>query len=486
MKSICESAHCADRPIKIVQFGEGNFLRAFADWMIDIANEKGVFNGSIAIIKPTARGNLQRFEKQDNLYTVCLRGKQNGTVCDEARIITSISKSINCYTHYQAFAELAALPSLKIVISNTTEAGIAYDATDRLDMAPPNSYPGKLTQFLYKRYLAFKGDPQKGLLILPMELLADNGSALKKCVLKLAELWKLSVEFIDWLNTACIFCSTLVDRIVTGYPKQEAPEICQKLDYSDELLDVAEPFALWVIEGGPKVAQLFPLDKAGLPVLFTSDQRPYRERKVRILNGAHTSTVLAGYLMGKDIVRECMEDSLIRKYMETIVREEIVPTLKLPRKDALAFSDSVFERFENPFVRHQLLSIALNSVSKWKARLLPTFEDTEKAAGQPPKLITFSFAALLAFYTSQQKQGDMLLGNRNGQTYEIHDTAEVLDFFCKSSGKPIKEYVNAVMKNTSFWDRDLTKFDGFAEMVCTDLEDIRTQGMAAAMTYVLS
>lgn len=487
MKSIRESAHPADLPIKVAQFGEGNFLRAFADWMIDTANEKHIFNGSVAIIKPTSHGDLQRFETQNNLYTVCLRGKQNGIVCNDKRMITSVSKSINCYTDYPAFSALAALPSLEVVISNTTEAGIVYDETDRLDMSPPKSYPGKLTQFLYTRYRAFGGDQKKGLLILPVELLEDNGKALKQCVLKLAGLWKLEQKFVDWVNNACIFCSTLVDRIVTGYPgKEESGRICQELDYDDELLDVAEPFALWVIEGPAEAEKIFPLDKAGLPVIFTRNQRPYRERKVRILNGAHTSTVLAGYLMGKDIVRECMEDSLIRKYMETIVRKEIVPTVKLPRKDALAFADAVFERFENPFVKHQLLSISLNSISKWKARLLPTFEDIYQTAGQPPKLISFSFAALLAFYTSQQKRNGALIGSRNGQPYEIHDTEDVLNFFCKNSGASVQNYVTAVMQNTSFWGKDLTQFEGFANTVCNNLNDIRTNGMTTAMEHILA
>lgn len=485
MKLISECVCPTERPIKVAQFGEGNFLRAFADWMIDIANEKGIYDGNIAIIKPTSRGNLDRFERQNNLYTVYLRGKKNGSVYNESRIIRSVSESINCYTNYPAFAALAALPTLRVVISNTTEAGIFFDPSDRFDRKPPESYPGKLTQFLFLRYQAFAGDPTKGLVILPVELLEDNGKILKDCVFKLAALWKLDSKFLDWLNQSCVFCSTLVDRIVTGYPKEEAAEICSQLGYSDELLDVAEPFALWIIEGEKKVERVFPLDKAGLPVLFTHDQRPYRERKVRILNGAHTSTALAAYLMGKETVGECMADPLISQYMKTIVEREIIPTLKLPKQKVLPFARDVFERFENPFIKHKLLSITINSVSKWKSRLLPTFEDSVAANGVPPKLIVFSFAALLAFYSSHEKRENLLFGKRNGEFYEIHDNANILDFFAKNSFKPVNEYVNATMRNVAFWGKDLTQFHHFESMVCDDLTEMRARGMKAAMTDVL-
>lgn len=486
MKKINEVHKRVSRDIKVVQFGEGNFLRAFVDYMIDVANEKGAFNGSVAIVKPISFGDLNRFHAQDNLYTVCLRGIKDGKTSVENRVVTSVEKVVDCYKEYNDFAALARLESVQFIVSNTTEAGIVYDETDRFELTPPQTYPGKLTKFLFERFQAFHGDMQKGLVILPVELIENNGGKLKECVLNYIKLWNLGDDFKNWVLEANEFCSTLVDRIVTGYPREEAAELCKGFGYEDELVDVSEPFALWVIESERDISAKFPLDKAGLPVVFTKDQRPYRERKVRILNGAHTSTVLAGYLMGKDIVLECMKDATIRKFMETIVKEEIVPTVRLPKEEALAFAHSVFERFENPFVKHALLSISLNSVSKWKSRILPTFRDNYKANGAIPKLLTFSFAALLEFYRSSERKESALIGKRGGNTYEIHDDAKVLDFFAANSEKSTKDYVIAVASNADFWGEDLTKYTGFADTVTRWIELAEKNGMTAAMEKVLA
>ena len=424
-----------ERPIKVIQFGEGNFLRAFADYMIDIANEKGVFDGNIAIIKPISFGNLERFEKQDNLYTVVLRGKENGKTVNDKRVITSVSKVLDAADNYDEYMSLAELDSLRFVISNTTEAGIVLDENDSIENLP-SSYPGKLTKFLYARFLKFGAEADKGLIILPVELIENNGGKLKECVLALADIWNLPAEFKTWINEKNIFCSTLVDRIVTGYPGAEtASKIYDEIGYTDDLIDVGEPFALWVIESDKDISAEFPLDKAGLPVVFTDNQKPYRERKVRVLNGAHTSSVLAAYLCGFDIVRDCMYDPLMGKFVRSVVRDEIAPQVNLPADEVLAFADSVFERFENPFIDHALLSISLNSVSKWKARVLPSFKDCVKNNGTLPKLITFSFAALLAFYSSSELVDGALVAKRaNGDTYSVRDDESVLKFFAEHSG----------------------------------------------------
>lgn len=488
MESITSLYRRKPGEIKVVQFGEGNFLRGFVDDMIDIANEKGVFNGDVAIVKPIRYGSLDRFRRQDNLYTVSLRGKQDGTTYVENRVVTCVQKVVDAYDGYDEFMALARLDALQLVVSNTTEAGIVYDADDRFELTPPNSYPGKLTKFLYERFRAFRGDPGKGLVMLPVELIEDNGKNLKKCVLKQIGNWKLGEDFKNWVENCNVFCSTLVDRIITGYPKGEgeAEAIWNELGYKDELLDTGEPFSLWVIESDKDISQKFPLDKAGRHVVFTKDQRPYRERKVRILNGAHTSTVLAGYLTGKDTVGECMADPLIRKLMESIVYREIVPTVKLPREEAVGFADSVMERFENPFVRHALLSISLNSVSKWKARILPTFRDLYARDGRVPKLLTFSFAALMAFYTSDTLRDGALIGDRNGSPYEIRDDRAVLEFFAANSKKlPVKEFVAALASRTDFWGEDLAKYRGFADAVTEDLELVRKDGMTAAVKSLL-
>lgn len=462
----------ANRPIKLVQFGEGNFLRAFVDYMIDIANEKGVFDGNIAILKPISFGSLERFKTQENLYTVILRGKENGKVLDESRIITSVEKAIDCETEYEEFMALAELPELRFVVSNTTEAGITLDKNDNFE-GLPSTYPGKLTKFLFQRFKAFGGNKDKGLIMLPVELIEDNGKKLKECVLALAEVWNLGAEFTAWVNECNIFCSTLVDRIVTGYPRGEADAICEKLGYKDELLDVGEPFALWVIESDKDISEELPLDKIGLPVVFTNNQRPYRERKVRVLNGAHTSSVLAGYLYGLDIVRDCMNDSVMGKFIRKVVMDEIVPQVNLPLDEVQAFADSVFERFENPFIDHALLSISLNSVSKWKARVLPSFKDYYKNNGELPKLITFSFAALLAFYSSNDLREDGLYAKRaNGNEYIIHDDKAVLEFFAQNVNTP--DFIEKVCKNTAFWGEDLTTYNGFSEAVSYWYNEILT------------
>ena len=486
MKKINELYTRSPREIKIMQFGEGNFLRGFVDYMVDIANEKGVFSGDVAVIKPIACGSLAAFKSQDNIYTVSLRGKMNGKTHVENRVITCIQKVLACYDDYEEYASLSRLPSLEFIVSNTTEAGIVYDPADRFEWTPPNTFPGKLTKFLYDRYDFFHGDAARGLVMLPVELIEDNGIKLKECVLKYIDLWNLGDGFKNWVCDDNIFCSTLVDRIITGYPRDDASSICETLGYEDCLLDTGEPFALWVIESSRDISQRLPLDKAGLPVIFTDNQKPYRERKVRILNGAHTSTVLAGYLAGKNIVLECMNDPIIRTLMEKIVFEEIVPTVKLPRQEAIDFANAVFERFENPFVKHSVLSISLNSVSKWKSRILPTFRDNYRNTTTPPRYLTFSFAALLAFYTSDRLCDGILVGDRDGEDYAIKDDLCVLEFFARNSkSRSTREYVIAVASNAAFWGEDLAGYKGFVDMVSSDLDRIRKDGMALAIASLI-
>ena len=468
-----------ERPIKVIQFGEGNFLRAFVDYMIDVANEAGVFDGSIAIVKPISFGSLEMFEKQDNLYTVVLRGKENGETVNDSRIVTSISKVMDCKEDYEDYMGLAKLDTLRFVVSNTTEAGIVLDKNDSMEGLPA-TYPGKLTKFLYERYKAFDGDMNKGLIILPVELIENNGGKLKECVLALCDCWELPAEFKDWVKEACVFCSTLVDRIVTGYPRNEVAAICEELGYQDNLVDVGEPFGLWVIESDKDISNELPLDKAGLPVVFTDNQKPYRERKVRVLNGAHTSSVLAGYLYGLDIVRDCMHDEIMGKFIRQVVMDEIVPQVPLPLEEVKAFAASVFERFENPFIDHALLSISLNSVSKWKARVLPSFKDHYANKGELPRLITFSLAALFAFYSSDDlREGTLYAKRADGTAYEIHDDAHVLEFFSANSGKEAGEFVKAALSEEAFWGEDLTAYEGMEATVAEWLVLIKQDAKAA-------
>lgn len=473
-----------ERPIRVLQFGEGNFLRAFVDYMIDIANEKGEFDGDIVIVKPIPMGTLDRFHRQECQYTVQLRGIVDGEPKKINRIVTSVADAVDAYGEYERYAEYARSDSLRFIVSNTTEAGIVYDDTDRLEYTPPKTYPGKLTKFLYERYRYFDGDQDKGLIILPVELIDDNGIHLKECVLKLAALWNLEEGFVDWVNHACIFTSTLVDRIVTGYPWDEVKELCREFGYQDDLIVTGEPFALWVIESEKDISGELPLPKANLPVIFTDNQKPYKQRKVRILNGAHTSFVLASYLCGNDIVLESMEDELIFRFMKATIFDEVIPTLTLPREDLVAFANEVIVRFRNPYVKHALLSISLNSVSKWRARCMPSLLSYIEKEGKLPAHLTFSLAALMAFYTGSEIRDGALIGHRDGQEYQILDDVGVLEFFAANSSRSAEEYTHAVLANRDFWGQDLSVLPGVEEAVISYISDIRALGMRPAMEKI--
>ena len=473
-----------DRPVRVLQYGEGNFLRGFVEYMIDIANEKGLFDGSIVLVKPITYGNLDAFIEQECQYTLSLSGKEKGAAKVVNRIITSVSDAVGAYEEYDKYASYARLDTLRFIVSNTTEAGIVYDDTDTLEAEPPRTYPGKLTKFLYERYKHYQGDSSKGLIIIPCELIENNGDTLHQCVLSSATLWQLGDKFIAWVNESCIFCSTLVDRIITGYPKEEAESFWQEAGYEDRLLDTGELFALWVIESKKDISKEFPLDKAGLPVIFTDNQKPYRERKVRILNGAHTSFVLASYLAGNDMVMESMQDPLIRKFMVETVFEEIIPTLSLPKEELHSFANSVIERFENPYIKHALLSISLNSVSKWKARCLPSFKGYVNKFGSLPSHLTFSLAVLMTFYRSSELTEDGLVGMRCGQPYKIMDDRSVLEFFKETSKLPNREFANKFLSTTGFFGEDMTLYEGLLEAVTGYLDVISSIGMRAAIEQV--
>ena len=469
------------RPVKVLQFGEGNFLRAFVDYMIDIANEKGEFDGDIVLVKPIEFGDLDRFHAQECQYTVALRGIVDGEPKVIKRVVTSVADAVDAYNEYDKYTNYAKLDSLRFIVSNTTEAGIVFDDTDKFESNPPKTYPGKLCKFLYERYKHFNGAADKGLVMLPVELIDDNGIHLHECVQQFASLWNLEDAFKAWLDDACVWGSTLVDRIVTGYPRDEAEQLCKEFGYQDNLIVTGEPFALWVIETSKDISGEFPLPKAGLPVIFTDNQKPYKQRKVRILNGAHTSFVLASYLAGNDYVRESMEDEIIGDFMHKTIYDEVIPTLSLPEKDLLDFASAVDGRFRNPYIKHALLSISLNSVSKWRARCMPSFLGYVEKTGKLPAHLTFSIAALMAFYTGTEIRDKALIGHRDGQEYNIMDDAAVLEFFAANSSKPTAEFVHAFLSDEGFHGQDLTKVPGAEAAVTAYLDDIRTLGMRKAI-----
>ena len=389
--------------------------------------------------------------------------------------------------HRQAMAASIHETQTSVVgSSNTTEAGIAYTQGDsEFDQVPPNSFPAKLTRVLYERYKAFNGAADKGLVILSCELIDNNGKELKKCCNNYAKDWNLEAEFIDWMNEANTFCSTLVDRIVPGRIRdpKELAALEEANGYHDTVLDVGEVFGVWVIEGPAGLEDKLPFKKAGVNVMVVPDVTPYKKRKVRILNGAHTGFVLGAYLAGFDIVRDCMHNDTIRGFMNKMLHEEVIPTLPLDKKDLEDFASAVQDRFNNPFINHELMSISLNSTSKWKARNMPSFLAYIEEQKQLPKCLTMSLAAYIAFYSNdiQERTADGLICKRPaGNTYKIQDDAWALDFYYAHKDDTDAQLVHAVLTNTQMWDQDLTKIEGLEAAVLADLELIRTQGAEAA------
>jgi len=475
-----------NRPVKVLQYGEGNFLRGFVDYMIDIANEEGVVDGNIVIVKPISYGSLENFRRQEYQYSVSLRGLEDGKPKVINRIVSSITDTLCAYENYEEYMGYARLESLRFIVSNTTEAGIVYDEGDSYEDKPPRSFPGKLTKFLYERYNFFNGDKTKGLIMLPCELIENNALVLKECVNKLAKSWKLDIGFIDWVKECCVFCNTLVDRIITGFPHDEAEEYWQAAGYEDKLIVTGELFGLWVIESDVDISKDFPLNKAGLPVIFTKDIKPYREQKVRILNGAHTSIVAASFLSGNDTVKASMDDGLIKEFLMRTVFDEIIPNLTLARNELEDFANKVIERFENPFVKHSLLSISLNSVSKWRARCLPSFKDYYAAKEKLPACLTFSLAALMSLYRGKRLKSEALVGYRDGVEYKIMDDEKVMDFFDGSADRDGFILAEEFLRKEEFLGEDLTtSYQGLVDAIGNHLEQIEKYGMRKALEALL-
>lgn len=477
-----------DAPERILQFGEGNFLRAFVDYFVDVANEACGFDSKVVIISPTGRSDrIKNFlNEQEGLYTLLLRGNEHGTKVDEHRVISCVSRCLNPVSEYETYMACAKNPELRFITSNTTEAGIQYDPSCQLEDRPASSYPGKLTQFLYARYQAFGKEPGKGFVILSCELINDNGKELKKCVLNYAKQWKLEEDFLRWIEEENLFCSTLVDRIVTGYPKAEAPKLCEKFGYEDNAIDTGEVFAFWVIEGPESLKKELPFAEAGLPVMITDNHKPYKQRKVRILNGAHTSMVLGAYLAGEDIVRDCMNDETICGFMNKAIYEEIIPTLTLPENELMDFARAVTDRFNNPFIDHALLSISLNSTSKWKARVLPSLKGYVEKNGAIPKCLSASLAFYIAFYRGVRLEEQGLIGVRGENEYVISDDRAVLEFYAAHKADDAAALAQTVLSNESFWGEDLTKINGLCDTVAKDLQVIECEGARALMEACLA
>ncbi|GAB6087684.1 tagaturonate reductase [Alkaliphilus crotonatoxidans] len=464
-------------PERIIQFGEGNFLRAFTNWIVDKMNKETDFNGGVLVVQPLNQGLVAMLNEQDGLYTHYMNGIKGGKAVSESYVNQSITRGLNLYTDYDAYLEAAENPALRFVISNTTEAGITFNENDRLEDKPQSSFPGKLTAFLYHRYLSFKGDPGKGLILFPCELIDRNGEKLREIVLRLAGLWNLEENFIKWIKEANTFCNTLVDRIVPGYPKERIEEIHQQLGYQDNLVVESEQFHLWVIEGPQWIKDEFPAHQVGLNVLFVDDMTPYRTRKVRILNGAHTTMVPVAYLYGLETVKEAVEDEIVGKYIYRAIFEEIIPTLDLPEKELVDFANDVLDRFRNPFIKHYLMSIALNSMSKFETRVLPSLLEYKKRKNQLPEALVFSLAALIYFYK----------GERNGEAIKLADDQDLLDFFAElwgqydGSTEALSSIVRAVLSKERIWKMDLNEVEGLTGAVTKVLVKINESGIKKAL-----
>lgn len=478
-------AELQDNPINILQIGDGNFLRGFVDWMVDVCNEKGLFKGSIAMAQPLARGIAEKLNSQDGLYTVLLRGIEGGQSVENRRVVSCVKVGLNPYAEWDRMLALAASTDLRFVVSNTTEAGISDVEEAFTPGQIQQSFPAQMAALLYARYQAFKGDAKKGLVFLPCELIEANGSKLKSVILAHAKRWNLEAGFAAWVEGSNYFLNTLVDRIVPGFPAAEADALYARFGYTDSLLVAAEPFHLWVIEGPQHLSEEFPLHKAGLNVVWTDDMQPYRTRKVRILNGAHTASSLASYCAGLDTVKEMIDDAVVSKFLNKVMFDEIVPFVPLPDAERKSYAASIMERFGNPFIRHELISIALNSVSKWQVRVLPTVKDFVKGNGKAPVGLAFSLAALLNFYRGQFNGDGEFVGTRNGQTYPIKDDPKVLpilDAAWKSfdAANP-QAMVKTVLADSRLWGEDISGLADLAEQVAKSLGRIDAIGIQAAM-----
>ena len=464
-----------ERKVKIMQFGEGNFLRAFVEWILQDLNDKGAIDASVVVVQPMPFGRVEELAKQDGLYTLRLEGIDNGKNVKKSQVIDVVGDCINPFTHYEDFLKYGESEDLQVIISNTTEAGIAVDPADTDFSQCPVSYPGKLLALLKRRYDHFKGDMNRGLAIVPCELIDDNGDELYRCLTELAKINKMDEKFIKWMQTANHFTSTLVDRIVPGYPRNEIEDIQKETGYIDNNVVKGEIFHLWVLKKEPLVQKYLPADKTGLNVIFADDIHPYKQRKVKILNGSHTALVPVAYLCGIDTVGESMNDKTISKYVRDFVFDEVNPTIDLPQNEMTAFANSVIERYRNPYIRHELMSIALNSTTKFKTRLLPTLLDYVRIKGALPKHLLFSLAAIIEFHKGKRGNEDIALND---------DPAYLAKWKSLWAGfdGDYEKLAKAVLGWKEAWDMDMnTIHPEITATVAKYLKEIEAKGMRGAV-----
>jgi tagaturonate reductase len=464
-------------PERVIQFGEGNFLRGFADWIIHRMNREINFQTGVVVVQPLPEGMVPLLNEQDGLYHLNLQGIDKRTATDTIELIDVITRGLNPYRQFDEYLRLAENPDMRFVISNTTEAGIAFDPSCRLDDCPAASYPGKLVQLLYHRFKTFDGDSGKGWIIFPCELIFHNGKELKKCINRYIELWGLGEEFRHWVDTACGVYSTLVDRIVPGYPKDSIGEITDRIQVEDKLVVKAEIFHLWVIEAPAWVAEEFPASQAGLNVLFVADEKPYHERKVTLLNGSHTALSPVGYLSGLNTVRECVEDEVIGRYVHKVMYDELIQTIDMPQKELEQFAHDVLDRFRNPFVKHFVTGIMLNSFSKYKTRDLPGLKTYLNRKGELPCGLTLGLAGIITYYKG---------GKRGEEPIVPVDDKTILDLFAGlwKTNDP-GQIAQGVLAADRIWGEDLNNIPGLTAKLEEYLQSIQEKGMLETVKTIL-
>ena len=440
------------RPERVLQFGGGNFLRGFVDWIIQHLNENTDFKGNVVIVKPTPGGEYKSLREQDGLFHTILSGSRNEKGFQDIKLIDCVSKIIHPYHEFEAFLNSAENPELNIIISNTTESGIIFREKDQEISSTASTFPGKLTQWLHRRFKVLGGGAISGCTILPCELIEDNASHLRAFILKYAELWQLGSQFSEWIEEHQHFCNTLVDRIVTGYPQEQADAIGEQIQYQDSLLVAGEDYHSWIIEGTEDLLQTLPFDQTSLHVQIVNDLQIHREIKVRILNGLHTAMVPVGYLNGQRTVREVMLDDRMSRYLNQLLATEILHTIDFDIDKLQSYAAAILDRFQNPAIEHQLKSIALNSISKFRTRLLPTLLAHYRSTDTIPPHTARALSALLLFYS----------GSWQGAELPVQDDPEIQQYFKAewknySEGKQsLDKTVRAMLREKSYWHEDLT------------------------------
>ena len=451
--------------IKVLQYGEGNFLRTFVDVYFDTLNKSGLGEYAVNIVKPITFGTLERFEKQNNKYHIILRGMDNGQTVENVYKVDSLEKVIDPFNDYGAYIALAKDPALKIIVSNTTEAGICYNANDSMDGFDGITYPAKLTKFLFERFNA----GLDGVYLLPVELIDNNADELKKCVDKYIELWNLPTAFKAWNDEKNFYCNTLVDRIVSGYPRDEKTKahLTELIGETDDLMSIGEPFGLWAVEKKGQIADYVKEGVHNIEVVLTDNIGYYKKRKVRVLNGSHTNLVPAGLMLGAVTVYDCMVDEKLSAFVENTLKEEINPYVSSDIAATTVFADSVKDRFLNPFLNHQLISISLNSISKWRARVLPSFKDYYADHGVIAPKLTVGFSYLMALYSTLKKAGEEYVACLPSGEVSFKDDLPYLEYF--ANGNAIVDF----MSDVNVWGEDLTAYNGFADAVMTNVAKIK-------------